>query len=59
MDCDRCKRKITKEESFLVYYKKKYCKECIVWMVFKKGALPNDGSILGGKLAKELSTGGV
>ena len=55
MICNKCKNKINELESYLVYASKKYCKECIVWMIFKKEALPNDGSILGGKLAKELS----
>jgi len=55
MKCTRCPIHIQEYESYLVYENKKYCKECIVWMIFECEALPNDGSIKGGSLAKMLS----
>jgi len=53
--CSRCNKEIGSQESYLVYGKDKYCKECIVYFVFKREALPNDGSVRGGALALELS----
>lgn len=53
--CNRCPQEIGKLESYLVYNDKKYCKDCIVWMIFENNSLPNDGSVRGGQLAQALS----
>ena len=52
---DRIGHKISNLESYLFYNKHKYCKKCVKKFIEYYGSIPNDGSLQGGLLAKDLA----
>lgn len=54
MKIDFCNHKIVGRKAYMTYGTHTFCVKCVMAMIHMFGALPNDGSIRGAQLARDI-----